>query len=522
MRADDGAAPLVIGRPLSSACGTDETEQLHAADATTRRRLLHSARGTFCLVRHTRGDAVELAADKLAALPLLYGHHEGVWYASNSLRALVAACPPLAQHGDLAGQAQLAALGFNLGERTAYARVRCVAAGAIVRLGPDGSLSRSSYHDWRDDAPAAPASLAQLHRAFIDGVRLRLSQPTPAALAYLSGGLDSRCVVAALADCGRIVHSVNFAPAGSADLVLARAVAQAFSASHFEADCAGDFWQRSVDAYRQLADRIDAAHRPSPPAIWTGFGGESVLAPTNLTEPMVRALRGGRRDAALQAYFERVGGGLPLRAFRPEHRPALVQALRDSLYEALDACAGDDPALAFHRYLMTNEIRGNLQPHFEHFAQRALDFELPFLDAEFVRLALSLPVDGLLGHRAYYDWLACFAAPVAQLPWQAYPWSLPCPHPMPEGLRSQWGQGEGWLDAAGAREEKRRLLDDVAAALARSDFPGRLIDRTNIRAAYWLARLGIDRYAYLLQTARRLTPVAARDCVAGAAQGASA
>lgn len=484
---------------LSRMIGNDD-----ALDAT-----LAAACGQFCAALVEPGRRVTLASDRLGIRSLHYGEVDGALVFGSSINQLLTLFPRFAEQADMAGQAQLAALGFTLGDRTAYGALKVVPPGhaLVFERGPAhlspkprryASWSRSDPQGrgWREDHAAR-----SLSQAFAAAVERR-----PASVAYLSGGLDSRCVAAQLARSSREVHTINFAPAGSADLALGALAARALGTRHFE-DSGGapDFWVRSVSSVRAWCDSQGVA--ADGIRVATGFGGESVLAPTNITEAIAADMRAGRSEAAMERFL---GGcaALRSRALQAVWRRALPRLLMDSALEELARYPAADPAQSFHLFLLHNEVRGALARHFADLATRRLHWLLPFLDRHVVAIALQAPTDALLRHRFYYRWLQEFGDAVSAVPWQAYPGSLPCPVPTPPGLRDQWAGG--WLDAAAHRADLDGLVARVVQSMRRPGFPDGLLDRRVVWLACLLVRMGVHRFEHVLRLADGCTGRAAR------------
>lgn len=498
-----GVDVWLAGRPLFEPVGTcGDIERLAQALPSDVDALCRRARGQYCFAafdaRHTR---MMLATDQLGIRPLYYGEHQGVVYFATAMRMLLAACPALGDEADLAGQMQFVTLGFTIGSATPYRRIRAVAPGQVVQFEQGERTLRQVYDRAalarRRPLPDESALARDLAARFVEAVALR-QRPAAAAVAYLSGGLDSRCVVAALRrHPTRPVHTINFAPDGSADLALGRLAAQALKTRHFEHHQGSpDFWARTVESVRAWhATRIGPVDGVVPEAA-AGFGGETLLAPTNLTSSMLSSLAARRTTDALRCFIDDHCNGIVTRLFRKRWRDQLPQLLLHSMADELAACTRDDPERGMHLFLLMNEPRGHLAQHFEDLDLRAIEWTLPFFDRAVVELALQLPPAALLRHRFYYRWLDEFGAAVAGVPWQAYPGSLPCPWPLPDGLRNQWS--DGWLDAKARRDELQQLARRVARHLNSPRFPNALLDRRVVWLACLLTRLGSSRYGYLL------------------------
>lgn len=92
--------------------------------------------------------------------------------------------------------------GFTIGGRSLFEGVNRVPPAAIVEL--DGaSISVETYYKWRvDEKPHAnrdvKTNAAELARLFEEGVRRRAADPPATTVVLLSGGLDSRSILAPL------------------------------------------------------------------------------------------------------------------------------------------------------------------------------------------------------------------------------------------------------------------------------------------------------------------------------------
>jgi asparagine synthase (glutamine-hydrolysing) len=375
-----------------------------------------------------------------------------------------------------------------------------------------GERSASYYFDWGgiEPFPGTEDEFARaLHHAFLDSVASR-AEGEEACVAYLSGGLDSRCLTAALLALGKPVDTINYAPAGSEDSVLGRLAAAALGTRHFEfAEGVLDFWDRGIDSYLAW-QALPATHevRPAPMRVWAGFGGDTVMAPTNVSESVAAALGKDDSRGAIAAFLARAGTAPSGWVMKPAWRARFSEELLQSIAAEIQRMGIADSRRGFHTFLVLNEPRGVLARHFEELDERPLRYILPFLDTRVVALALSGRLEWLLRHRFYYRWLNEFQVAVKSVPWQAYPWSLPCPLPAPPGLRRQWE--DGWFSASDQRRAEKILMDCVRDDLRRPGFPVQILNRNAIIAAYGLACIGVRRYLYMLRVARAFVQMAAK------------
>jgi hypothetical protein len=503
---------VIAGDPLldrTSRSQCDPEYLLGEPDGSDADLRLGLANGQFCtaIIDLRRGARLRLCVDRLGIRPLYYAEHAGVVYFGTAQRMLLRACAELGEIADLTGQVQLASLGYTLGDRTPFQRIKCVRPSEVVAFDGVGCVRRR-YAEWPAGADATVAetdAIPILAERFVAAAAERAGGDS--ALAYLSGGLDSRCVVAALARGGRRVQTINFAPPGSADLILGAEAAGALGTQHFEHhDGSADFWDRTVESVRAWRAKHSAIGPDTPVA--AGFGGEGVLAPTNITAEMIEAARAGRIDRAIELYLRDFSNGVAVRLLRPHWRERLPELLVGSMHDEVRTLTTGDPAVGVRKLVLLNEPRGHLAGHYENLDLRRVEWTLPFLDARVLDIAIRLPVDSLLQHRFYYKWMHALGPAVASVPWQAYPSSLPCPLPCPVGVRDQWSQG--WHENDVRRRELRQLARRVLGQMADERFPGALLDRRVLRLACWAARLGFARFEYLLQAADTFAQKAAR------------
>lgn len=507
-RRGDASLMLCAGDPLLGRNATSDDrphalERLHADLATSTPLLLAQSRGTFCAVRlDVPSRRLLLVTDKLGLRPVYHAVADGYVTFATSMRAL-AGCPHVPRTGDLRGLAETACYGYPLGDRTVLAHARALRPAQIHEFSPGREGSAREYFGW-DRVPERSASddeiCAALAQELACAVRARLGSRSR-AVSLLSGGLDSRAIVASLRALGAEVDTISFGPEGSADRVLAEQAASALGTRHFTLSTGpADFWPRQ----RMARDEWECRHGNEVPAsvaraLWTGEGGDRVLAPVNLTEDVASAMRRGDPEVAIRAYMNLENSGLPRRLFRRRVADRVTRLPVEGLRAELARVQHEDGARRFHLYVLLNESRRNIKAHFEDQDLSRTELVMPFYDCELVQATLGFPLDGFLRHRLYYRLLRFLPPAMSAVPWQAYPGSPPCPLPMPDGVRLQW-QGFYTSEEEAAAADERRLL--AAAVLNVPGFPGWLIRRPLLVLARGLMGLGMREYAYLFEKAR--------------------
>ena len=119
---------------------------------------------------------------------------------------------------------------------------------------------------------------------------------------------------------------------------------------------------------------------------------------------------------------------------------------------------------------------------------------LPFFDGPFLEWMASAPVDWLLYHRFYHDWLARFPSETIQVPWQTYPGHSPCPVRGLEITRTQWQATRATRFRA-----SQAFLPRCREAMTRLRFPSALIRRPVVLLAYALHVARVKDCGYIIK-----------------------
>lgn len=495
-----GGDPL-IDRGSFEPSRVRDLDELHRAWTAGDTQPLVQARGSFCGAHYDPDSRkLWLVSDKLGLRPIYYAILNDYTIFATSMRVLESN-PLVPRHGDLQGLAETASFGYPLGPRSVLDSVCALEAGQIVQVMPQASRS-IEYWRW-DEVPTCDATedqiCAEIQQVFTSAVRLRLGS-RQRAVSLLSAGLDSRCIAACLRSQGADVHTIGFGPEGSADQVIARQVSAALGTTHSDMPHGvADFWPRQASAHASWMARSGRAWPDTiARALWTGEGGDRVLAPVNLNEDIIAAMRAGDPDGAIAAYMLAEHIGLPRRLFRRRVREAIRRLPPNGLRAELDRHRNQDAARRFHLYVLVNEARRNIKQHFEDLDLSRVELIMPFYDAELIRMVLHHPIDLFVRHRLYHRWLAYLPATLSAVPWQAYPGSEPCPLPLPPDVRTQW---DGWYPDEQNREIWRAQLALADKIVRSTEFPHWLLRRSVLRVARHLLRLGFRSFGYLFEVA---------------------
>jgi asparagine synthetase B (glutamine-hydrolysing) len=384
---------VLLGFPASpdkvpwSRLAVDERRRLLDAVAAGDGRLT----GSWILVARRGGDLI-VRSDYFGTRPLFWREAAG--------EALVAAdawtlCDDR-QALDPEGVADMLIVGHPIGATTIFAGVRATEADVLLTLGPN------RVHE-RRFAPAPPLpsgpslsdAAAALEHAFD-----RLYAPyadVPRLLVPLSGGLDSRTLLALAVERGIEVHAATYSQVpGSREELIARRVARTLDVPLTVANAPDDIDQPAAaeDLVRATSGQFSLEHfhghaarhaaPPEFPVLANGTGGDNVCGGSMLLPGWVSP------DALVTTRARQLtlGGGDP-QDLAPQlpgvaDWPHRLYAHLDRWYEEV----GRDPRRQDFMFLRNRTARMNpWGPH----AMPRHDYLFPFLDEEVAGVAYGMP-----------------------------------------------------------------------------------------------------------------------------------
>ncbi len=504
-RGSGGSITLVTGDPLlGRETGSDTGREADTAaidldmESGTYRNLT-AANGAFSAVNYRpERNEIRLVADKLGLRPLYYWIGPEFVIFASAMRILekVDAIP---KRLDVRAVTELVGLGYPLADLTPYTDIRLLKAAEILSVAGE-TVSSETYWNWdlieEADRPEDEV-LTELYSSFMVAVERRNRNDSVTA-AYLSGGLDSRCIVAALVEQKASVHTYNFSRSKTQDQVFGREFARAAGTTHYEipkqaVDLVPDYSVLMADAW--LTEQAAGTIAEHPNIVWSGEGGSVALGHVHLTENMVEMLRSGQTDAAIEEHLALEFAQVSPKLFRKEIAERISSIIHDGIREELAKFDCNDNARGFYLHLLVNDQHRKLAKHFENIDLHRLEFHLPFFDSSFVALILTVPLDRCLLHRLYVKLLDRFPQAVRSVPWQAYPGHVPCPVPVPEGLAYQW---EDKYQSSERAARKRVVMEQAAKMLDSETFPDEILNKRTLRLAKWAHATGLRDYGYII------------------------
>lgn len=501
-----GSLTVLAGHPYLDSClGDSRLSQTGAlVDAVTQGGYegLRAARGSYAMAHLSQeSGSLLLVTDVLGIRPLYYAvDGECVVFATT-----ISVVRKLLNHPievDLRGTTETAVMGFALGERTTDAAIHCVEGGVALEVSAVG-ITRRQYWRWKQELKPPvdePTALKLVYETFLAAVRIRLEDDRE-SLGFLTGGLDSRCVVSAVQISGAKVQTINFAETGSQDLELGASLAAAMGVTHYSCPMPmapiAEKIAGAMTLWRRWLSRAGAkVARQS--IVWSGDGGSLGLGHIYLNDEIVTKAKSGLSGEAVSLLISENFWVAPVGIFKDTFAGILSEVPMKGLMEELRALDLPANGRDIHALLMVTDQRRHMHDHYERIYEHGCEMHLPFFDRDFVTAVLSQPIQPFLAHRFYNRWLTLFPKEVSTVAWQAYPLHEPCPLPIPEGLHTQWSAA-----TIGPSLKQRIKTSWVAATdVLAGHYRGTPVSALKLLTAALLTGVGFGDYSYALKAAR--------------------
>lgn len=467
-------------------------------------RLVHT-RGMFCAVTWAAScDRLVIATDRLANRSLYYKFEHDRFLFATSLRLL----RQMTQEQEVVDEQGLAEhlfFGQSLGERTVLGGVKVLVPGQALILQRDAPPLTRVYADYTN-TPRAVLSYdeaeSRLHQCFSVAVRRRLSAGRQEA--FLSGGLDSRAVVAELIDQGQTLDTFCTAYRDSTDDIVSEQVATALGTRHVS-------WHRTpadrvlvaLDPFAVYArDHFPSANGPGPRKLWSGDGGSVTLGHVYMSAASVETASGALNTDKVRKLFPTLRMR-PTRQISRQLTKHFSELATAGAMAELSKCQAAAPDRRLFHFYMRNDQARHLYHHLDSIDLTQIELLTPFFDADFVTLVASLPTAWFLDHKIYNSWINRFHCGAGNIYWQSYPGHLPSPHAMPPSANDQW-RAE-WYSTRAVRSAYSGLAATLCARRDRLAFD--YASKTVLQVCRLLNFAGMERYNYEISHARNMISV---------------
>ena len=180
-----------------------------------------------------------LARDRIGKKPLYYRHADGMLLFGSEIKAILA-WPGVPRIPDLEAIDQYLTFQYVPAPRTAFDGIRKLPPAHAMTVEADGAMRIRRYWSLPEPAAARPRPAVEIREELVarfdEAVRLRLVSDVPLG-AFLSGGIDSASVVAAMArasDRPVRTFTIGFDEAAYDERRYARLVAERYGTEHHE------------------------------------------------------------------------------------------------------------------------------------------------------------------------------------------------------------------------------------------------------------------------------------------------
>jgi hypothetical protein len=327
--------------------------------------------------------------------------------------------------------AELCAFSFPLAERTPYSEIKVLRESEVLRAA-DGLMQLQRYDAW-NISPCGHESIEQsaehLNDIFKEAVDLRAGKDT-SVYSFLSGGMDSRAIVATLLQSGRRVEALNFSAAGSQDQLFAlrftAAVAERCSVHCLPGGIYPNFSLLALSAKTHL-ERTQSITVDRPQFIWSGDGGSVGLGHVYMDEAMLDISESKGMEAAANHFLKLNRIGLPVGILSSKARDRLPRQLLDTVITEMNRYPCLDQGRRIYFFLLFNDQRRHLFKHFETIDQHGLELLTPFYDSKFLKAVAATSSRWGILHRLYMKWFEFLPTFARATPWQTYPGHVSCP-----------------------------------------------------------------------------------------------
>jgi asparagine synthase (glutamine-hydrolysing) len=501
----DGSVSALVGDPLLLEQGrrpgrTQQMAKLAPAFEPISDTDLAQCRGSFALARYsTQDNALYLATDALGLRSIYYVVQDGLLIFSTALRVLEA----MAEIGktlSVLGMAELNTFSFPLAERTPYEEIFILRESEIMSANHTG-LEVRRYYDWsvrEDSHDNTTDAAADLYTTFVEAVRIRAGDDKR-VYSFLSGGMDSRAIVATLVDMGLQIEALNFSSTASQDQKYAQLLAaEAGAPCRLHCLPGGNFPNFSFLA---LAAKTNLEQHESiavdrPRCIWSGDGGSVGLGHVYMDELMLDYGNRGDIKGAVKQFLDFNRIGLSSHVLTSSARERLPQQLFESVLSEVNRYPREDIGRRIYLFLLFNDQRRHLFKHFETIDQHGLELLTPFFDAKFLKAVAATPAHWGVLHRLYAQLFEHLPKLALRTPWQTYPGHQPCPLPGDPNASYQWTKestphNDGLIERSKLAIELLRAFD--------SSMRPQVFSRTRVWLAALLHASGLRDCRHILQ-----------------------
>ncbi len=502
-RTDQGMAMLAGDPVLEDPQSGNRSQQLKALAEEVgkdQENLIAKALGSYVAAFFEASEnQLRLVTDRGASKPLYYYEDAG-WVVFASMLKFFENFNAIPKRMDIRAITEMTLFSVPLADRTPYADIHCVRTAEKIVFS-SGPTRKSFYFRWDEvDSSPVPEKIlsVQIRDAFRASVARR-AQDITTAESFLSGGLDSRCVVSELVRIGKRVQSFNFSPAKTLDSLLGAQFSARVGSQHFTEDIEPGDTRHFLTRLRDRFDHLDPgtllAERPKQ--IWDGGGTGLTINLHRIDDPMLELLRQNKMEEAIKRMVVINGMSLPPAIFNPKMYPQIKEVLIEGVRSEFERIHAPERGRVWPIFLLHSYEGKHLYGLLEDIGDYRIELVQPFLDWNFVKVCFHLPLETAMLHRFFNSWLKELSPAVLQVPWQAYPDRPPCPLPVPD-LPDQWAPGNPFKVA-----EREWLRKKAIGLLKKRNFCHPIFRKRTLLPMGLLTGLNLHDYGYAMKIWKR-------------------
>jgi len=462
--------------------------------------VLARCRGNFALACYRGSDrSLVLAADANGTRPLYFLETPEAIFYGGSLRMLLA-FSNMPNRFYLEAEVERYLFGAPLGDKSTHPEIKVLRNGEILFC-RGVQTQRFQYFRW-DNLPKIKDGLERLSRRtyelFEESVRIRAARcNTPAA--FLSGGLDSRCVVAVLQKIGKKPICFNFYKKHEKDELLARQFADKSDIRLFQVERPAYRWSWGglmADALLQAG--LDDPRNGKGRLVFSGDGGSVGVGRVYLDEESIETV-GRLGPVGYAKYYIELKKKPPLAYLKQDSAAVLKDIAISGMVSELTDIRTNSPGRMLFLFYLLNDQRRHLHNHYETILEHKIELLLPFMDKRFYECVVSAPTAMFLYHSFYHNWLCEFPEHVSSVPWQTYPGHLRCPIARSDEVdgKDQWAREKPRPGRRRQLEEGWRLVRASLDARSAKSSAKLRIKRWRVLSAGLIHLFGVRDFGYL-------------------------
>lgn len=427
----------INGDPLLNNTSLEQCDIINnQIDTISLENIFQSARGVFSGISINKLNFdTYIYTDKLGIRPIYIYKKDGLLIYSSLLK-LIKELPFVCLEADKKGLNELLSMGFCLSDRTQYKYISRLDKSQYISI-INNKIKTHQYWNWTNInhiKQVNESDIKELHSTFQEAVKIRYKQSSN-AIAFLSGGLDSRAIVASLKEITDDIHTFNFGTKQAQDNVFAKLFAEEINTTHHEKF----FKTLAFPNWSQLiSNSIDEDLKETiKKEVWSGDGGSVGLGYVYIDEELTNLLREKNTNKATKLFIQKNKIEPPTSILKKQYQKNAKKCLEESINTEIEVnLSTSEKSMYF--FLLFNDQKRHLDNHFETIHQHKVELILPFFDSVFLQKIMTIPAKNMLYHKAYMQWFNLLPTYARTTPWQTYPEHEPCPIDHKDELKYQW------------------------------------------------------------------------------------